>query len=76
MERTFIMIKPDAMKRNLTGEILKRYQDAGLKIVAIKMIHPSRKLVERHYPDTDAQVVGMGKKTLLARFLLKKTEED
>jgi len=74
VERTFIMIKPDAMKRNLTGEILKRYQDARLKIVAIKMIHADRKLAERHYPDTDAQVVGMGKKTLQASIDAGKPE--
>ncbi|NIO44589.1 MAG: nucleoside-diphosphate kinase [Candidatus Aenigmarchaeota archaeon] len=74
MERTFIMIKPDAMKRNLTGEILKRYQNAGLKIVAMKMIRPDRKLVEIHYPDTDAQVVGMGKKTLQASIDAGKPE--
>ena len=37
MEKTFLMIKPDAVKRNLIGEVLKRTEDAGFKIVDLKM---------------------------------------
>lgn len=64
IEKTFVMIKPDAMKKNLAGEIIKRYQNSGLKIVGIKIVHPDRELLEKHYPDTDSQIVGMGNKSI------------
>lgn len=64
MERTFVMIKPDAMKKNLAGEIIKRYQEAGLRIVGIKAVFPHKELAEKHYPDHEKQIVGMGKKTI------------
>lgn len=48
-ERTFSIIKPDATQRNLQGAILKMIQDAGLKIVAMKMIHLSKKQAEGFY---------------------------
>ncbi|MDQ4075112.1 MAG: nucleoside-diphosphate kinase [Chloroflexota bacterium] len=49
MERTLIIIKPDAVQRGLTGEIIKRFEDRGLKIVAMKMMQADRELAERHY---------------------------
>ena len=42
IERTLSLIKPDAVQRNLTGEILAMIQGAGLKVVALKMIHMTR----------------------------------
>ena len=66
MERTFFMIKPDGVKRKLIGEIIKRVEKAGLRIVAMKMVRASRKLAEKHYPKTKSQLVGMGKKTIQA----------
>jgi nucleoside-diphosphate kinase len=48
-ERTFSIIKPDAVERNLQGEILKMIQDSGLKVIAMKMIHMSRKEAEGFY---------------------------
>ncbi|MEI6057483.1 MAG: nucleoside-diphosphate kinase [bacterium] len=48
-ERTLVIIKPDGIQRNLVGEIMKRYERAGLKLVAIKMLVPTRELVEAHY---------------------------
>lgn len=48
-ERTFSIIKPDATERNLQGAILKMIQDAGLKVVAMKMIHLSKKQAEGFY---------------------------
>jgi len=49
MERTFVMIKPDGVRRKLAGEIIRRIEDRNFEIVAMKMLTPSRKLVEEHY---------------------------
>lgn len=49
MEKTFIMIKPDAVRRKLVGEIISRIERRGLDITAIKRLTPSRELAERHY---------------------------
>jgi nucleoside-diphosphate kinase len=48
-ERTLVLIKPDGVQRVLTGRILGRYEDRGLKIVGLKMLRVSRDLAERHY---------------------------
>ena len=48
-ERTLVLIKPDGVQRLLTGRILARYEDRGLKIVGLKLIPVSRDLAERHY---------------------------
>ncbi|WP_457574413.1 nucleoside-diphosphate kinase [Desulfolithobacter sp.] len=49
MERTFVMIKPDAVQRGLIGEIIHRFERRGLKIVAMKFMHVSEELAARHY---------------------------
>ncbi|MCL4339818.1 MAG: nucleoside-diphosphate kinase [Nitrososphaerota archaeon] len=49
MERTLIVIKPDAVKRGLVGTILSRFELKGFKIIELKMITPSRELAERFY---------------------------
>ena len=49
MERTLSLIKPDGVKKNLIGEVIKRFQSAGIKIVAMKMLHLSRKEAEGFY---------------------------
>lgn len=48
-ERTFVMIKPDAVQRRLTGEIISRFEKKGIKIVAMKLVSVSRELAEKHY---------------------------
>jgi len=48
-ERTLILIKPDAVQRLLIGRIIDRYEQRGLRIVALKMVHVDRDLAERHY---------------------------
>jgi len=48
-ERTLVLIKPDAVQRALTGRILARYEERGLKIVGLKLMSVSRDLAERHY---------------------------
>lgn len=49
MERTFVMIKPDGVRRKLVGEIVRRIEDRNFEIVAMKMLKPSRELAEEHY---------------------------
>lgn len=49
MERTLIILKPDAVQRGLCGEILARFERKGLQIVAMKFMRPPQQLVERHY---------------------------
>jgi nucleoside-diphosphate kinase len=51
MERTLILVKPDAFTRNLTGEIIARFERKGLMLVALKLITMSRELAERHYAE-------------------------
>jgi len=48
-ERTFSIIKPDATKRNITGKIIDRLEEAGLRVVASKRIHMSREQAEGFY---------------------------
>ncbi len=48
-EQTLVIIKPDAIQRSLIGEIIKRYERAGLKLVAMKMMVPTSELIEKHY---------------------------
>jgi nucleoside-diphosphate kinase len=49
MERSLVLVKPDAMKRELAGTIIGRLQAGGLKLLALKMLHMDRDLAERHY---------------------------
>lgn len=49
MERSLVLVKPDAMKRNLAGAIIARFQEKGLKLVALKMVQMDKALAERHY---------------------------
>jgi nucleoside-diphosphate kinase len=49
LERTFIAVKPDGVQRQLVGEILRRFESKGFKLVGLKLIHPSRELAENHY---------------------------
>ena len=49
MERSLVLIKPDAMERKLGGTIISRLEEAGLKVVALKMLHMDEALAQRHY---------------------------
>ena len=48
-ERTFVMIKPDAVQRGLIGEIIRRFEKKGIKVVAMKLVSVSKELAEKHY---------------------------
>lgn len=49
MERSLVIIKPDALQRGLAGEIISRLEKKGLKIVGMKMLHMDRNRAQRHY---------------------------
>ena len=51
MERTLIVLKPDAVQRGLCGEILSRFEKRGFKIAALKLLTVSRELAEQHYAE-------------------------
>ena len=48
-ERTFVMIKPDAVQRGFVGNIISRFERKGIKLVAMKLVSVSRELAEKHY---------------------------
>jgi nucleoside-diphosphate kinase len=51
MDRTLILVKPDAFARGLSGEIIARFERKGLKIVALRSLTVDRELAERHYAE-------------------------
>jgi nucleoside-diphosphate kinase len=51
MERTLILVKPDAYARNLTGEILGRFERKGLRPIALKVMTMAREIAEEHYAE-------------------------
>jgi nucleoside-diphosphate kinase len=63
-EKTFVMIKPDGVKKGLIGEIIRRFEQRDLKIVALEMFEPSKKDIDNHYPKDEAWIERLGKKTL------------
>lgn len=48
-ERTLVVIKPDGLQRTLVGEIIRRYEQIGLKLSAIKLVVPTEDFIEKHY---------------------------
>ncbi len=61
MEKTLVILKPDALQRGIAGEIITRFEKAGLKIVASKMIRPNREHYYKHYEDIGQMVSRRGK---------------
>ncbi|MHB8172477.1 MAG: nucleoside-diphosphate kinase [Thermincolia bacterium] len=56
MERTYVMIKPDGVQRNLAGEIITRFERKGFKVVGLKLLQLDRAMAEKHY----AEHIGKG----------------
>ena len=65
-ERTLVLIKPDGVQRNLIGEIIKRYERSGLKLIGMKMFVPRAEQIESHYLVDPNWREGTGTKTLEA----------
>jgi len=65
MEKTLVLVKPDAVQRGLVGEIISRFEGSGLKLLATKMVRPDEELAHKHYPTHRTEFIeGMGHKTL------------
>jgi nucleoside-diphosphate kinase len=64
VEKTFVLIKPDGVQRALVGRIIGRFEDAGLKVVAMKMVMADKELAGRHYVDDIAWLEDVGKKSI------------
>lgn len=61
-EKTFVMIKPDAVNRGLIGEIISRFERSGLKIEALKMLNASPEIVAKLYPNDENWLRSVGQK--------------
>ncbi len=64
IERTLAIVKPDGVQRALVGEILGRFERAGLKIVGMKMVGVDKELVAKHYSDDPVYLESVGQKAL------------
>ncbi len=64
IEKTLIIIKPDAVKRGLVGVIFETFENIGLKLMAAKMVKPDTEVIKNHYPGTPVWIREMGEKTL------------
>lgn len=64
MERTLVLIKPDAFKRGLVGEIISRFERVGLTLEGMKILNATIEIVEKHYPDDKNWIRSVGKKTI------------
>lgn len=62
IEQTLVLIKPDAVRRGLIGEIITRFERCGIKIVAMKMVYPTEDIASKHYAAVDEWLEGIGEK--------------
>lgn len=63
VERTLVLFKPDAVQRGVVGEILSRFERVGLKIIATKMISPTREQYYKHYEEIGKMITRRGEDT-------------
>jgi nucleoside-diphosphate kinase len=63
-EKTYVMVKPDGVKKGVIGEIIKRFEQRDLKIVALEMFQPTADQIDNHYPKDPAWIKRLGDKTL------------
>lgn len=63
-ERTYVMIKPDGVRKGLIGEVIKRIEQRDLKIVAIEMASPLLEQMDNHYPKNEEWITRLGTKTM------------
>ncbi|NCD01058.1 nucleoside-diphosphate kinase [bacterium] len=66
-ERTFVILKPDTIQRNLVGDLISRIERTGLKIVALKMIMANEDILWKHYDKDDKWFLEKGEKMVAGR---------
>jgi len=64
MERTLVLIKPEAFKRGLVGEIISRFERVGLRLEEMKIVKATTEIVGKHYPDDKNWIRSVGKKSV------------
>lgn len=65
-EKTLVIVKPDGVQRGLTGEIIRRFERVGLKLVGIKLMVPNKELIHSHYTTDDGWFEKVGQKSIKA----------
>jgi nucleoside-diphosphate kinase len=63
-EITYVMLKPDGVKKGLIGEVIRRFEQRDLKVVALEMVEPSFEQIDNHYPKGEVWITRLGTKTL------------
>lgn len=69
IEQTLVLVKPDGVARGLVGEIIKRFEQRGLKIVALKLTKVSKDLAQKHYTDDIAKRRGEAVRKRLLNYI-------
>lgn len=69
IQRTLVLLKPDAVQRQLMGRIIQRFEDAGLKIVGMKLVRVDKKFAEKHYTEDVAKRRGDPVRKMLLEYL-------
>lgn len=64
IQRSLVLLKPDAVKRGIVGEILHRFERAGLKMVAVDLVQADEELAKTHYPNTKEWKLVVGQRTI------------
>ena len=64
VQQTLVLLKPDAVKRGILGEIIHRFERSGLKIVGVKLVQADLDLATRHYPDSNEWKLKVGQRTI------------
>lgn len=64
IQKSLVLIKPDAIKRGIMGEIIHRFERAGLKMLAIKLVQADKELAEKHYPNSEVWKRNVGMRTI------------
>jgi len=63
-EQTYVMVKPDGVKKGLIGEVISRFEQRDLKVVALEMFQPTKEQIDEHYPKDEKWIRRVGQKTL------------
>jgi nucleoside-diphosphate kinase len=63
-EKTLVVLKPDTVQRNLIGDIITRFERAGLKIIAMKFLLPTKEMAYKHYVKSEDEIVALGNRSI------------
>lgn len=69
MERSLVVVKPDGVVRGLVGDVIKRFEQRGMKIIGLKLMHVGRKFAEKHYTEDISKKHGKKVREGLLRYI-------